>query len=100
MTQYRYMCKICDVFFNEKPCPSGHGRGAWSHVPVLLKGNPKKCFPRHEKLSAHVNAVLMKTNTCIEDTLSKSNKKTTEKKEKIKWTLYWKINKSCPLFSS
>ena len=27
MTQYGYMCKISEVFFNDKPCPSGRGRG-------------------------------------------------------------------------
>ena len=68
MTQYMY--KICEVFFSDKPCKSGCGRGTWSHVAVLLKENPKKCFSRHENLSAHVNAVLMKTNACIKDTLS------------------------------
>ena len=73
MTQYGYMCKICEVFFSDKPCPSSHRRGAWSHVAVLLKENPKKHFSRCEKLSAHVNAVLMKTSAGIEDALSKSD---------------------------
>ena len=76
------MYKICEVFFSDKPCKSGCRRGTWSHVAVLLKENPKKCFSRHENLSAHVNAVLMKTNACIKDTLSQSNKKTTEEKER------------------
>ena len=80
MTQNGYMCKISEIFFIDKPCPSDHGRGAWSHVTVLLKENLKKCFSRHEKSSAHVNAVLMKTNAHIEDALSKSNKKTEEKR--------------------
>ena len=80
MTQYGYMCKICEVFFSDKPCPSSRGRGAWSHVAVLHKENPKKRFSRHEKSSAHANAVLMKTNTRTEDALSKSDKKTTEEK--------------------
>ena len=83
MTQYGYMCKICELFFSDKPCPSGHRRGAWSHVAVLLKENLKKRFSRHKKLSAHVNAVLMKTNACIEDAISKSNKKTPEKKKRL-----------------
>ena len=83
MTQYQYMCKIREVFFSDKPCPAGCRRGAWSHVAILLKENPKKHFPRHEKSSAHVNAMLMKINACIDDALSKSDKKTT-RKEKIK----------------
>ena len=83
MTQYGYMCKICELFFSDKPCPSGHGRGAWSHVAVLLKENLKKRFSRHKKSSAHVNAVLMKTNACIEDAISKNNKKTPEKKKRL-----------------
>ena len=87
MTQYGYMCKICEIFFSDKPCPSGYGRGVWSHVAILLKENPKKRFSRHEKLSTHVNAVLMKTNACIQDALSKSDKKTTEEK-KISNELY------------
>ena len=87
MTQYGYMCKICEVFFSDKPCPSGYGRGVWSHVAVLLKQNPKKRFSRHEKLSIHVSAVLMKTNARIQDALSKSDKKTTEEK-KISNELY------------
>ena len=82
MTQYGYMCKICEVFFSDKPCPSGRGRGAWYHVSVLLKENPKQRFSRHEKSSAHVNAVLMKTNACIKDALSKSDKKTTKGKKR------------------
>ena len=44
-------CKIYEVFFSDKPCPSGRGRGAWSHVAVLLKENPKKRFVRHGKPS-------------------------------------------------
>ena len=60
-----------------------YGRGAWSHVAVLIKENPKKHFSRHEKLSAHVKAVLMKTNAHIKDALSKSNKKTTEEKKRL-----------------
>ena len=53
---YGCMCKTSEVFFNDKPCPSSCGTGAWSHVTTLLKENPK-CFSRHEKSSAHVNAV-------------------------------------------
>ena len=82
MTQYGYMCKICEVFFSDKPCPSSRGRGAWSRVAVLLKENPKKHFSRHEKSPAHANAVLMKTNARTEDALSKSDKKTTEEKKR------------------
>ena len=82
MTQYGYMCKICELFFSDKPCPSGRRRGAWSHVAVLLKEYPKKRFSRHKKSSAHVNAMLMKTNARIEDALSKSDKKTTEEQER------------------
>ena len=82
MTQYGYMCKICEVFLSDKPCPSSPRRGAWSHVAILLKENPKKHFSRHEKSSAHVNAMLMKTNACIEDTLSKNDKKTKEEKKR------------------
>ena len=48
----------------------------------ILKKNPKNRFSRHEKLSAHVNAALMKTNARIEDALSKSDKKTTEEKKR------------------
>ena len=44
MIQYGYMCKICGVFFSDKPCPSGGGTGAWSHIAILLKENPKKRF--------------------------------------------------------
>ena len=79
MTQYEYMCKKWEVFFSDKPCPSIRRRGAWSHVTILLKENPKS-FSRHEKSSAHVNVVLMKTNVGIKDTLSKSDKKMTEEK--------------------
>ena len=83
MTQYGYMCKICEVFFSDKPCPSCRGRKAWSHVAILLKENPKKHFSWHEKSSAHVNAVWnVKTNARIKDALSKSNKKTTEEKKR------------------
>ena len=42
----------------------------------------QKCFSRHEKLPAHGNTVLLKTNAHIEDALSKSDKKTTEKKKR------------------
>ena len=42
MTQYEYMCKKWEVFFSDKPCPSIRRRGAWSHVTILLKENPKK----------------------------------------------------------
>ena len=73
---------ICDVSFIDKSCPFSPGRGAWSHVAVSLKENPKKCFSWHEKLSANVNAVLMKTNARIEVTPSKSDKKTTEEKKR------------------
>ena len=83
MTQYGYIRKIGEVFFSYKPCPSSCGRGAWSHVAVLLNENPKKHFSRHEKLSPHVKAVLMKTNARIKDALSKSNKKTTEEKKRL-----------------
>ena len=71
MTQHGYMCKICEIFFSDKPCPSGCGRGAWFHIAIILKENPKKCLSRNEKSSAHINAVLLKTNAHIEDALSK-----------------------------
>ena len=80
MAQYGYMCKIWEVLFSDKPCPSGRRRGACSHVAVLLKENPKKHFSRHEKSFAHVNAVLMKISAHIRDALSISDKKTTEEK--------------------
>ena len=44
MIQYGYMCKISEVSFSDKPCPSGRRRGAWSHVAMLLKENLKKCL--------------------------------------------------------
>ena len=66
-------------------------------LPYYLK-KIQKSFSRREKSSAHVNVVLMKTNVGIKDTLSKSDKKMTE--EKIRWTLYWKIYKSCPLLAA
>ena len=94
MTQYGYMCKICEVFLSDKPCPSSRGRGAWFHVAVLLKENPKKHFSRHEKSSANVNAVLMKTNARIEDALSKSNKKTTEEKKRSNELYIGKLTKA------
>ena len=47
MTKYGYMCKICEVFFSDKPCPSSCRRGAWSHVAALLKKNLEKGFSRH-----------------------------------------------------
>ena len=50
-------------------------------LPYYLK-KIQKCFSRHEKLLAHGNAVLLKTNAHIEDTLSKSDKKTTEEKNR------------------
>ena len=83
MTQYGCMCKISEVFFSDKPCPSGRGRGVQTHVAVLLKENLKKHFSRYEKSSTHVNVVLIKTNARTEDAPSKNNKKTTEKIEKI-----------------
>ena len=82
MTQYGYMCKICEVFFIHKPCPSSCGRGAWSHVATLPTENLKKHFSRQDESSAHVNAALMKTKARIKDALSKSNKKTTEEKKR------------------
>ena len=93
------MWKICEVFFNDKPCPSGHRRGAWSHVAVLLKENWKKHFSRYEKSSSHVSAVLMKTNAHIKDALSIIDKETTEEKNRSNDSIL-EINKSCPLFRS
>ena len=48
-------------------------------LPYYLK-KIRKSFSRHEKSSAHVSVVLMKTNVGIKDTLSKSDKKMTEEK--------------------
>ena len=94
MTQYGYMCKICEVFFSDKPCRSGRGRGTWFHIAILFKENPKKCLSRHEKPSAHINAVLMKTNAHIEDALSKSEKKTTQEKKRSNELYIGKLTKS------
>ena len=69
-------------------------------LPYYLREIPKKCFPRHEKLSAHVNAVFMKTNTCIEDALSKSNKKTTEKKKRSNELYIGKLIKAVHFFAA
>ena len=59
--KYGYLCKICEVFYGDQPCPTGRGRGAWSHKAVLLKENPKRRFERHEKSKPHIDAILLKT---------------------------------------
>ena len=29
-----YMCKICEMYYSSKPCPSVGNRDAWSHTGI------------------------------------------------------------------
>ena len=82
-----HMCKVCEVFYKDRPCPVAAGRGAWSHCAVLLKDNPGKKFRRHEKSKSHHKATLMRTEACIDDALSKADNQTREEKSESS-TLY------------
>ena len=81
LTNYGYMRKVCEVFYNDAPCPTSQGRGAWSHNAVLLKDNPGKKFRRHEKSKSHENAISMKTQARIEEGLSRADNATRADKE-------------------
>ena len=81
LAKYGYMCKICEVFYNDQPCPAGRGGGAWSHNAVLLKDNPKRRFQRHEKSKTHIKAVLMKTNARMEEALNSTDKSSRQEKQ-------------------
>ena len=81
LAKYGYMCKICEVFYNDQPCPAGRGGGAWSHNSVLLKDNPKRRFQRHEKSKTHIKAVLMKTNARMEEALNSTDKSSRQEKQ-------------------
>ena len=81
LEKYGYMCKICEVFYGDQPCPTGRGRGAWSHNAVLLKENPKRRFTRHEKSKSHINAHVMKTSSKIEEAIGKADKESKKEKE-------------------
>ena len=70
LAKYEYLRNICKVFCSHHPCPTGRGRGAWSHNAVLLKDNPKRRFQHHEKSSTHLKAILMRTNARMEEALS------------------------------
>ena len=75
------MCKTCEVFYDDIPCPSSQGRGAWSHNAVILKDNPGKKFRRHDNSEIHKKAMLMKTQARIQEGLSRADKKTKAEKE-------------------
>ena len=69
LAKYGHLCKICEVFYSDHPCPTGRGRGAWSHNAILLKNNPKRRFQCHKKSSTHLKATLMRTNARMEEAL-------------------------------
>ena len=48
------MSEVCEVFYSDHPCPTGRGRGAWSHNAILSQGNLKRRFQCHEKSSNHL----------------------------------------------
>lgn len=81
LEKYGYLCKVCEVFYGDQLCPSGRGRGAWSHNAVLLKDNPKRRFQRHEKSKPHIDAILMKTSSKIEEAIGRVDKQTLKEKE-------------------
>ena len=66
----KYLCKIWEVFYSDKPCLTGRGRGVWSHNAVLLKDNPKRRLQHHKMSSTHLKAILMRTNARMEEALS------------------------------
>ena len=69
LAKYGHLCKICEVFYSDHPCPTGRGRGAWSHNAILLKNNPKRRFQCHKKSSTHLKAILLRTNARMEEAL-------------------------------
>ena len=70
LAKYGDLRKICEVFYNDHPCPTDRERGAWSHNAVLLKDNPKRRFQRHEKSSTHLKSILMRTIVLMEEALN------------------------------
>ena len=39
-----YMCKICEMYYCSKPCPSGENWDAWSHKGIKFKKTLAKEF--------------------------------------------------------
>ena len=64
------MCKICTVFYGDRPCSEHTSQGAWSHKGVVFKENPGKKLHRHGKSKSHKKAILTKANLTIEESIA------------------------------
>ena len=67
------MCKICTVFYDDRPCPEHNSRGAWFHKGIVFKENPSKKLHQHGKSKSHKKAILAKADLAIEESIASKN---------------------------
>ena len=61
------MCKVCEVCYGQSNLKAAGNKGAWSHVKVRFKDNP-----RHDDSENHKEAVVTITNLKIPRALNKA----------------------------
>ena len=69
------MCKICEMYYGSKPCPSGENRGAWSHTGIKFKKNLGNRICCHKKSKDHKAAVITLTTIRMDNNLGNNTAK-------------------------
>lgn len=65
-----FICKVCTVFYGNKPEPVHGWKGPWSHRGVLFKDNPGEKMWWHKGSDDHKDAIHAKSNMKIEESIS------------------------------
>ena len=69
------MCKISEMCYGSKPCPSGGNRGAWSHTDLKFRNTPGERIRCHKKSKDHKAAVITLTTVRMNNRKQDSQRK-------------------------
>ena len=64
-----FMCKICEVFYEDTPTPIHGSCSAWLYKGVTFKDNPSKKLCHHQKSADHKKVILAKAYLSVKDSL-------------------------------